>query len=181
MRGRRVAPFIALAVAVVVAGLFIVFAGSKPSTDSAQTNLLGEPAPDAVGTTLDGSPFDLARRKGDWVVLNFFQSSCVPCQQEHPELRKFVAAQQAQPDGARFYTIAWADDRNDVEAFFRKEGGDWPVVLDAKGSIAVAFGVSKVPETWIIDPAGIVRFRTIAQVSADFLGSELQRLREASS
>jgi cytochrome c biogenesis protein CcmG/thiol:disulfide interchange protein DsbE len=181
MGGKRIAPFIALAVAVVVAGLFIVFAGSKPSTESAQTSLMGEPAPDAVGTTLDGSSFDLARRKGDWVVLNFFQSSCVPCQQEHPELKKFVAAQEAQPDGARFYTIAWADDRGDVEAFFRKQGGDWPVVLDGKGSIAVAFGVSKVPETWIIDPAGIVRFRTIAEVSADFLGRELQRLREAES
>jgi cytochrome c biogenesis protein CcmG/thiol:disulfide interchange protein DsbE len=179
--GKRVAPFIALAVAVVVAGLFIVFAGSKPSTDSAQTSLMGEPAPDATGKELDGSSFDLARRKGDWVVLNFFQSSCVPCQQEHPELKKFVDQQQSLSDGARFYTIAWADDRNAVASFFQKEGGDWPVVLDTKGSIAVAFGVSKVPETWIIDPAGVVRFRTIAQVTASFLGSELEQLREAGS
>jgi cytochrome c biogenesis protein CcmG/thiol:disulfide interchange protein DsbE len=181
MRGKRVAPFIALAVAVIVAGLFIVFAGSKPSSDSAQTSLMGQPAPDAVGKELDGQSFDLARRKGDWVVLNFFQSSCVPCQQEHPELKKFVEQQQSQPDGARFYTIAWADDSSAVASFFKKEGGDWPVVLDTKGSIAVAFGVSKVPETWIIDPSGIVRFRTIAQVTAEFLGTELEQLREAGS
>jgi cytochrome c biogenesis protein CcmG/thiol:disulfide interchange protein DsbE len=177
MRGRRLAPFIALAVALVLAGLFVVLAGSKPSEDSAETNLMGKPAPTATGEQLDGATFDLSRRKGDWVVLNFFQSSCIPCQQEHPELAKFVAAQQAQADGARFYTIAWADDRNAVQSFFADEGGDWPVVLDTKGSIAVAFGVSKVPETWIIDPEGNVRFRTIAEVTADFLGNQLEQLR----
>jgi cytochrome c biogenesis protein CcmG, thiol:disulfide interchange protein DsbE len=180
MRGRRLAPFIAIVVALVIAGLFIVLAGSKPSTDSAETNLMGKPAPTATGALMDGGTFDLSRRKGDWVVLNFFQSSCIPCQQEHPELARFVAAQQGQPDGARFYTIAWADDADAVQSFFAREGGDWPVVLDPKGSIAVAFGVSKVPETWIIDPEGNIRFRTIAEVTADFLGRQLEKLRSGS-
>jgi cytochrome c biogenesis protein CcmG, thiol:disulfide interchange protein DsbE len=179
MRSKRIAPFIALAVAVVIAGLFVVLLGSDPPSDeSAETNLMDQPAPEARGELADGTAFQLSRRKGDWVILNFFQSSCIPCQQEHPELEKFVAAQQQQPDGARFFTIAWADDRNAVESFFAKQGGGWPVVLDTKGSIAVAFGVSKVPETWIIDPEGNVRFRTIAEVTADFLGSQLERLRE---
>ena len=180
MRSRRVAPFVALAAAVLIAGLFVVFARSEPAEDSAQTALMGRTAPDATGTTLDGAAFDLARRKGDWVVLNFFQSTCIPCQQEHPELVKFAAGQEALADGARFYTIAWAEDRDAVATFFADEGGDWPVVLDEQGSIAVAFGVSKVPETWIIDPDGVVRWRTIAEVSADHLGSELARLRAAS-
>jgi cytochrome c biogenesis protein CcmG/thiol:disulfide interchange protein DsbE len=180
MRGRRLAPFIAIVVALVIAGLFIVLAGSKPSTDSAETNLMGKPAPTATGTLMDGGTFDLSRRKGDWVVLNFFQSSCIPCQQEHPELAKFVAGQQGRPDGARFYTVAWADDADAVQSFFTKNGGAWPVVLDSKGSIAVAFGVSKVPETWIIDPEGNIRFRTIAEVTADFLGNQLEQLRAGS-
>ena len=176
---RRVAPFVAIAVAVVIAGLVIVFAGSQPASESAQTNRMGEPAPDAIGSLLDGARFDLSRRKGDWVVLNFMQSSCIPCQQEHPELEKFVAAQQARPDGARFYSVVYDDTRANVEAFFAKEGGDWPVVMDDKGSIATAFGVSQVPETWIIDPQGFVRYRVISEVTAESLGSTLQRLREA--
>ena len=62
----RVAPFVALAVAVVLAGLFVVLAGSDASTDeTADTPLLGQPAPEAVGELADGSPFDLARRKGE--------------------------------------------------------------------------------------------------------------------
>jgi cytochrome c biogenesis protein CcmG/thiol:disulfide interchange protein DsbE len=176
---RRVAPLVAVVVAVVIAGLVIVFAGSKPATESAQTNLMGEPAPAAAGDLLAGGRFDLSRRKGDWVVLNFMQSSCVPCQQEHPELEKFVAAQGSQPDGARFYSVVYDDTRANVEAFFAEEGGDWPVVMDDKGSIATAFGVSQVPETWVIDPQGFVRYRTISKVTAESLGNTLQRLREA--
>ena len=38
-------------------------------------------------TTLDDESFDLARRKGSWVVLNFFNSTCVPCVAEHPEFK----------------------------------------------------------------------------------------------
>jgi cytochrome c biogenesis protein CcmG/thiol:disulfide interchange protein DsbE len=179
MRAKHVAPFVALAVAVVMAGLFVVLLGSDPPNDeSAETNLMDQPAPEARGELADGSAFQLSRRKGDWVVLNFFQSSCIPCQEEHPELVEFVEQQQAQSDGARFYSVVYADSRQNVEDFFAREGGDWPVVYDDTGSIAVAFGVSKVPETWIIDPGGVVRFRTIATVSADFLGTTLQQLRE---
>ena len=70
------------------------------------------------------------------------------------------------------------DERPAVEEFFAEEGGDWPVVYDEDGSIAVGFGVAKVPETWIIDPNGIVRGRVISRVTADFLGSQLQVLQE---
>jgi cytochrome c biogenesis protein CcmG/thiol:disulfide interchange protein DsbE len=179
MRSKRVAPFIVLAVAVVMAGLFVVLLGSDPpSNETAETNLMDLPAPDARGELADGTVFQLSRRKGDWVILNFFQSSCIPCQEEHPELVRFVESQQATADGARFYSVVYADSRQNVRDFFDREGGDWPVVFDDAGSIATAFGVSKVPETWIIDPGGVIRYRTIATVSADSLGSTLQQLRE---
>ena len=157
-RRTRLAPFVALAVAAVVAGLFVVLAGSDASTNErADTPLLDEPAPEAVGVRADGSAFDLARRKGSWVVLNFFTSTCVPCQQEHPDLVRF-AHQQASlgGDGAELYTVVYDDD----------------------GSIAVSFGVSQVPETWIIDPTGVVRGRIITRVTADYLANQLQELRE---
>jgi hypothetical protein len=51
-------------------------------------------------------------------------------------------------------------------------------VYDEDGSIAVGFGVAKVPETWIIDPNGIVRGRVISRVTADFLSTQLRLLQE---
>lgn len=180
---RRLAPWIALAVAAVLAALFVVLAGAKSDqTDSADTPLIGKPAPAVEGVTLDGDQWELSKRKGSWVVLNFFQSTCVPCKEEHPELVRF-AEQQARlgADGAELYTIDFSDDSVDsVTKFFRENGGDWPIVLDPRGSIGVAFAVNKVPETWVISPAGLVVFRTIAKINADALSAQIQQFRELS-
>ena len=178
-RRGRVAPFVALGVAAVLAALFVVFAGSEPSVnETAETHLMGRAAPAAVGELADGSEFELARRRGSWVVVNYFTSDCVPCQQEHPDLVRFAQQQGALgADGAELITVVYDDDRGAVEEFFAREGGDWPIVYDDDGSIAVSFGVSKVPETWIIDPNGVVQARIISRVTADFLSAQLQILR----
>jgi cytochrome c biogenesis protein CcmG/thiol:disulfide interchange protein DsbE len=179
-RRRRLAPFVSLAVAAALASLFIVLASSKSDRpDTASSYLLGRPAPAVVSATLDGKPFDLSRRKGSWVVLNFFQSSCLPCKAEHPELVAFAAQQASITDGAELYTVVKDDSNSNVSKWFAEEGGTWPVVTDDDGSIATAFGVAKVPETWIIDPSGIVAQRIFTTVTADYLATELQQLRQA--
>ena len=182
-RKGRVAPLIVLAVAVAMAGLFWVLIGAKSGgeAESAYTPLLGQPAPAVKTTTLDGTPFDLQRRKGSWVVLNFFDSTCVPCVREHPELVQF-AEQQEQPNsmGAELYTVIFNADRaSDVSTFFEQNGGTWPVLTDENADIQVGFSVSKVPETWIIDPDGRIVFRTITQVTDDSLTQELTKLSAA--
>ena len=178
----RVAPWIALGIAIAMIGLIVLLVKASPDdgAPSADTPLLNQPAPEAVGELADGTPFDLSRRKGSWVVLNFFQSDCVPCIQEHPQLIDFVAQQRALPsDGAEFYSIVFGDTRERVERFFAERGGDWPVVYSDGDSIPSAFGVSLVPETWIIDPQGVVRQRLISKVTAEELSVLLQQWREA--
>ena len=65
MRPSRVAPFIALAVAVVMAGLFVVLLGrTRRTNETAETHLMGQPAPEARGELADGSPFDLSPAQG---------------------------------------------------------------------------------------------------------------------
>jgi cytochrome c biogenesis protein CcmG/thiol:disulfide interchange protein DsbE len=176
----RVAPFIALALALVIGALFVVLAGSDPaSNETVDSFLKGQPAPRAVNTTLDGQQFDLSRRKGSWVVLNFFDPQCVPCVDEHPQLIAFQQQQTALVDGAELYTITnGGRDQDEIRDFFTANGGEWPVVDDPDGSISVAFGVSQVPETWIVDPEGIVRERFAGEVTADFLSTLIQQYRE---
>jgi cytochrome c biogenesis protein CcmG/thiol:disulfide interchange protein DsbE len=177
---RRVAPIVAALVAILAAALVVVLAtaGSGGGSD-ADSPLLGQPAPEAVGTLADGSTFDLARRKGSWVVLNFFTADCVPCIQEHPELVEFADTQRRLgSDGAELYSIVVNDTPEDVETFFAERGGDWPVVYSELGEFPVAFGVAAVPETWIVDPSGIVQRRIISKVTADDLNVMLQQYRE---
>jgi len=176
-RGRTVL-FTALGVAVVLAILVVVFAQAKSGArDTAATPLLDQPAPAVRATTIDGKPFDLSQRKGSWVVLNFFGTWCPPCVQEHPELLRFATAQAQQADGAELITVVNNDSVQNVKDFFAKNGGDWPVLQDPNGEVYVSFGVSKVPETWIIDPNGYVRFRSIATVTADGLAAVLNQLK----
>ncbi|MFT6291677.1 MAG: cytochrome c biogenesis protein CcmG/thiol:disulfide interchange protein DsbE [Ilumatobacter sp.] len=172
------APFVALGVAIVMIGLVVLLIGAEPNdgNKTANTPLMDNPAPEAVGELGDGTPFDLSRRKGSWVVLNFFQSDCIPCRREHPELIKFVDQQRALDQGTEFYSVVFGDTKERVDRFFEERGGDWPVVFSAGDGMPASFGVNLVPETWIIDPQGVVRFRAITEVTADTLSAVLQQL-----
>ena len=181
---RRIAPIIVLVVAAVLGGLFWVLASSKSENDTSgvvDSHLLGRTAPSVRSTTLDDEPFDLARRKGSWVVFNFFNSTCVPCIAEHPELVQFAEQQAALgADGAELYSILQFGDRIDsVRVFFDERDGDWPVVRDDDGGINVSFGVAQVPETFIIDPDGIVRLRWAGPIDAGTLATLMQQQRAA--
>lgn len=179
---RRMAPWIAGAVLAVLAAFFVMLASASPDDGTvAESPLLGKPAPEAVGELDDGTVFDLSRRKGSWVVLNFFRADCVPCIEEHPELISFVDQQRSLERGAEFYSVVVDDTRDDVEEFFATRGGDWPVVYSDKDSFSVAFGVAAVPETWVIDATGVVRVRYVGKVTAESLGVTLQQLREGGS
>jgi cytochrome c biogenesis protein CcmG/thiol:disulfide interchange protein DsbE len=176
-RRAPLAPFVAIAVGAVLVLLLVAFARSSGGPkDTAKTPLLGQPAPLVQTTTLDGASFDLATRRGSWVVVNFFGTWCPPCREEHPELVKFADAQSQQSGGAELVTIVNNDDPATVRDWFAKNGGNWPVLSDPNGRIYVSFGVAKVPETWIIDPNGIVRARVITTITADQLEALLAQL-----
>ena len=177
-RRRRLAPVAAAAAGLVILALLWVLVQAEPGdSTSADSPLLGRPAPTVVTTTTDDTPFDLSRRKGSWVLLNFFNSTCVPCVREHPELIEFHDRQQSAAEAAELYTVIWDDRESNVEAWFQANGGDWPRLRDPDGAIGVAFGVARVPETWIVDPNGFVRLRILGEVTADFLTERLDALR----
>jgi len=177
---RRVAPWIVLVVAVAFGGLFVVLVSASPSgRQTAGSPLIGRPAPEATGTLGDGTAFDLSRRKGSWVVLNFFDPACIPCIQEHPDLVQFDEDQKLLgAGGAELYSVVVRGSQSEVETFFEERGGDWPAIYSDLDDFPVAFGVAAVPETWIIDPSGVVQLRLISKVTAEQLNVILQQYRE---
>lgn len=177
---RRIAPLIAGIVAIAMIGFFVVLAGADSGTkDTADSPLIGQPAPEAVGTLDDGTSFDLSRRKGSWVVLNFFDPTCIPCKREHPELLRFADDQATLGnDGAELYSVVTRGEPAEIDRFFAANGGDWHKIYSDADEFPVAFGVAKVPETWIIDPSGVVQLRIISEVTADQLNTILQQFRE---
>ena len=75
------------------------------------------------------------------------------------------------------YTIINDDSDAAVRAYFQTYKGNWPKIRDSDGSISVAFGVAKVPETWVIDPDGFVRLRILGALSEGFLSQQIDLLK----
>jgi cytochrome c biogenesis protein CcmG, thiol:disulfide interchange protein DsbE len=179
---RRVAPFITLGLALVIAAMVVVFArapkGDRP--ERASTPLLNKPAPAIEGDTIDGGTYSLASRRGSWVAVNFFQTSCTPCIAEQPELAQFNDQQRALPPERRteLVSVMFVDSVENARKFFRERGGgNWPVLPDKDAKVVTAYSMARVPETWIIDANGIVRQRIITNVTATGLQAEIDRLR----
>ena len=165
------------AAAAVVLGLFVVvLATREPATNRVvDSPLLGEPAPALAGdSVLDGQAFDLRDEEGRWVLVNFFATWCEPCRKEHPELVRFEQDHQV-ADDARVVSVVFEDQTEDVERWFRDNGGDWPVVDSPDGSIVVDWSVSGVPESYLVDPSGGVRAKIVGGVDADKLDELLRR------
>ncbi|MGE0879678.1 MAG: TlpA family protein disulfide reductase [Acidimicrobiia bacterium] len=178
---RRLGPIVAGAVGIVLALFVFLLATRDPAVNRlSKSPLIGKAAPTVTGATLDGQQFDLSSFRGRWVMLNFFASWCVPCQQEHPELVSF-SRRHAQIGDAEVVSIVFNDTAAEAKAYFDKNGGEWPVITDTAGRYASSYGVSAPPETYIIDPDGIVRQKFIGAVTTDGLDVQLAALQQIRS
>jgi cytochrome c biogenesis protein CcmG/thiol:disulfide interchange protein DsbE len=155
-----------IVVAVLVAAFIAVLATRQPSTDRrADSPLIGLPAPGVTGETFDGRSFDLDRSRGRFVLVNFFATWCIPCRNEHPELRAFQS-EHKQAGDVDVVSVVFDDEPDQARTFFEEEGGSWPVVLDPDGRLSLDYGVAKVPESYLIAPDGTVVAKVIGGVTA---------------
>lgn len=169
---RRKVLWIAVAVAVPLALLVLALATRPAAVSRAvQSPLLGKPAPDIAARTIDGAAFELRDVRGQWVLLNFFATWCVPCRQEHDDLVRFSDAHRRNGD-ATVVGVVYSDSDQAVREYRDQEGGTWPMLSDPKGRIALDFGVAGVPESFLIDPSGVV----VSKILGGVRDADLERL-----
>lgn len=165
--------WIAVVVAVVLVGLIVLLATRDPAGDRTNDSpLIGRIAPPVAGETITtGESYDLDLQRGQWVVVNFFATWCIPCIQEHPELIEF-AERHAAAEDASVVSVVFDDRADQVEDFFRENGGDWPVVDGDE--VILDWAVAAVPESFLVDPDGRVVARITGGVTADGLDALLR-------
>jgi len=166
-RRRRVPLIGALAVGCVVALLIAVLATAKSADqlqNEAASPLLSKQAPEISGTGLDGATGRLSSYRGRWVLVNFFASWCVPCQQEQGDLVQFQNNHAATGDAAVFGVRFDDPDTGPIHDLMSRSGGHWVIVDDPNAKID--YGVTGPPESFLVDPGGIVLAHVVGKISA---------------
>ena len=161
MTGRRLGHpirWVAGAVLLVLVVVGVALATRTPQEATAVASpLLGHPAPAFTGTDLsNGSRVSLASLRGHYVVINFFASWCIPCQEEAPDLSRFAYQQAHTTGGAHLLSVVFHDTSGTARAFLQANGDLWPAIGDPGGVIAEHYGVTAPPTTFVVDPAGRV-------------------------
>ena len=157
-RRRHATRWVAGAVLLVMVVVGIVLATRTPQEATAVASpLLGRQAPSFTGRDLQtGAPVSLAAFRGHYVVVNFFASWCIPCQEEAPDLSRFHYEQTHTAGGADMVSVVFHDTSSTARTFLQENGDLWPAVADPGGTIAELYGVTAPPTTFVIDPAGRV-------------------------
>ena len=175
MIGRRGLLLLPLAVAAMGGGAFAVMLHrmKQGSFDPREVGspLVGKPAPEfslpALGPGDGIARADLSA--GHPLLVNFFASWCVPCRIEHPELMRLSQA------GLPIWGIAYKDKAEAASAFLDRLGNPFArVANDQPGRAAIEWGVTGVPESFLIDGAGVVRWRYPGPLTPEIVAERLQ-------
>jgi cytochrome c biogenesis protein CcmG/thiol:disulfide interchange protein DsbE len=146
------------------AGLLVAFAiGLRHDPSLLPSALINRPAPNFDLPGLYDPATGLARKDlgGGVSLVNFFASWCAPCREEQPALLAIAALRGVTLDG-----IAYKDKPSDSRHFLDDLGNPYHRIgIDQDGTTAINFGVYGVPETYVVDGAGHIRYRQVGPIS----------------
>jgi cytochrome c biogenesis protein CcmG/thiol:disulfide interchange protein DsbE len=136
--------------------------------------LVGRPAASFALTSFDGARLQLSELRGKVVVVNFWQSDCVPCKQEAKTLD--AAARAWSSKGVVFVGVDALDFKGPARAYLRHYGVSYVNVRDASGGTYPGWGVTGTPETFFIDRRGnVVPPHIISVASRERLDEGIRR------
>jgi len=120
---------------------------------------IGKPVEIAF-TAMDGREVDVSKFKGKVVFVVFWATWCGPCVGEIPNLK--AVYDEYHEKGLEFVGISLDEDKDDLERFLKKQRIEWPQYFDGQvwnNKISFPYGITAVPELWVIDKKGNLRIR----------------------
>lgn len=164
-------------------GLFVAFAVlalvmmARPRSDDVQSAMIGKALPQfSLSPAIEGRP-GLSSRDflgGKPRLLNVFASWCVPCAVEAPQLETLRA------EGVDIYGVAIRDRPEELAAFFARNGNPFARIgRDDISAVQMEIGSSGVPETFVIDGRGVIRYQHIGEIRPEHVDLIREKLAEA--
>ena len=154
--------------------VFFLWRGLRLDPHEVPSPLIDKPAPRFALARLDDAGAKIGRDDmlGKVWLLNVWASWCVACREEHATLLAF-----AQTRAVPIIGLNYKDTRADGLAWLNQFGNPYTAsAFDANGRVGIDFGVYGVPETFVIDKQGVIRFKQIGPSSYQLLTDQIQRL-----
>lgn len=142
-----------IALLVICGALLYIF--SQNSGDAGRgTSREGAGAPElTVSDSLSGRKIPASEFAGKVLFINFWASWCAPCKEEMPSIEALFR-EMSLSDNFRMVTVLYKDSPSTAHEYLKSMGFTFPVYLDADGKTAKKYGVTGVPETYIVDKKG---------------------------
>jgi len=137
--------------------------------------LIGKPAPAFKLARLDDPAQQIGREDllGKVWILNVWASWCVACREEHPILVDYAKRTGSVP----IYGLNYKDQRDDALRWLARFGDPYKAsIIDRDGKVGIDYGVYGVPETFVIDKQGQIRFKQIGPVTPEVLRDKIEPL-----
>ncbi len=150
-------------IALFIAGLFVTErpSGTTSTTGTPETKAIasGDRAPEFSLKTMSGGSVNLADLSGKVVMVHFWATWCPPCVEEIPTLDRLY--RQLMGKDFMMLAVSEDDDGAAVASFFQQNRLNLPVLMDTGSEVARLYGTYKLPETYIVDRQGVVRYKAI--------------------
>lgn len=148
--------------------------GMSQSGEEARVGYLDRPLPvfDQPPMTGRSEGFTSADLDGQVSLVNFFASWCSVCRVEHPVLLDLAATQDVP-----LYGLNWKDARGAGKLYLTRSGDPYTATADdSAGMLGDALGVTGVPETYVVDTKGRLRYRHIGPITPEIWEDTIQPL-----
>lgn len=160
MKNKGVVLFIILAIGIAA----IIFLKKTDETPKKRA-VIGLDAPAFELKDTDGRTWRLSDLKGKVVLLNFWASWCDSCKEENPSIQNLINAEKGN-DKLVFISVLFKDDPAKAMEYIKANGFNFPVLIDDK-KISQEYGITGVPETFVINKNGIIKEKVVGPVRWD--------------
>jgi len=126
---------------------------------------VGNPAPDFDTVDLKGDVWSLSKLKGKVVFVNFWATWCPPCREEMPSMQRLYA--KLPKDKFEMIALFNNDKKPGVKNFVSQLGLTFPILSDEYNFAGTKYGVTGLPETFIVDKQGVIREKVIGPAEWD--------------
>ena len=167
----------------VLSGVWFAANRRDATVDLSQFTEINRPAADFELQTIDGRTVKLSDYRGKVVLLNFWRTDCIPCQDETPALQ--AAYEQLRDEGVEIIGVNLFHNEQSngvgadgVRQFTTLYGVSYPIALDDQGEVTQDYLVGPIPVSYVIDGNGTARFVHLGEVTTADVVALVQELKQ---